>query len=216
MLPSIVNLRQSTSPMYVDFFGLFVAPVVGKKRFDSLCWQQHLSNFVTISDEALALVIFENNYERWMDMGKNKNWTSSNVRPKYTTGGNAFQTPKASKGNNIFNKKKHNGKRKSEEEINGDEECRYSTCAKYQGWSIEGIKRFNFFDAIKTEQESPQGLIFEEALLQFSIEHKDNLGRKSRKEVIEFETCQHELWNVVQNTDTANAAKDILVPGSDD
>ena len=111
MLPSIVNLRRSTSPMYVDFFGLFVAPVVGKKRFDSLCWQQHLSNFVTISDEALALVIFENNYERWMDMEKNNNWTSSSVRPKYTTGGNAFQTPKASKGINNSNKKNKWGKK---------------------------------------------------------------------------------------------------------
>ena len=29
--------------------------------------------------------------------GKNRNWTSSSVRPKYTTGGNAFQTPKLRK-----------------------------------------------------------------------------------------------------------------------
>ena len=76
-------------------------------------------------------------------------------------------------------------------------------------------QKVHFFYAIKTEQESPEGLIVEEALLQFSIEHKDNLGKKSRKEVIEFEMCWHELWNVVQNTDTANAAKDILVPGLD-
>ena len=44
----------------------------------------------------------------------------------------------------IIQIKKLMGK-KSTEEMNGEEECRYSTCAKYQGWSIEGIKRFNSF-----------------------------------------------------------------------
>src|SRR5687768_8382725 len=97
MDPTIVNTRQKSKNMYIDFFRLFVAPVVGKKKFEDLCYRSKLSTFVTISDEALALLIFENNYARWMDMGKNRNWTSSSVRPKYTTGGNAFQTPKSGK-----------------------------------------------------------------------------------------------------------------------
>ena len=86
--------RRTNSAAYVDFFILFVAPVVGKKRFENLCWRQKLSDFVTISDEALALVLFQNNYDRWMAMGEKKSWSKSDVHPKYTTGGNAVQTPK--------------------------------------------------------------------------------------------------------------------------
>ena len=90
---SIVNTRQKWSAMYIDFLNLFVASVVGKK-YEELCWFRKLSEFVTISDEVLVLLIFENNYDRWINMGKNDDWAVSTVHPKYTTGGNASQTPK--------------------------------------------------------------------------------------------------------------------------
>src|SRR5215207_1958370 len=127
MPASIVKTRKKDSIQYCNFFAFFVAPVVGKKRFDSLCWRSPLSEFVTISDEALSLLIFENNYDRWVDMGRNRNWKSSIVCPKYSTGGNASQTPK--NGNEAI-------------AVSSLKNC---TCAKYQGWSIEGMRKFNSF-----------------------------------------------------------------------
>ena len=67
---SIVESRHKDIPSYVDFFNLFVANVVGKKHFENVCWREKLSNYVTVSDEAIALLIYENNYERWTDMGE--------------------------------------------------------------------------------------------------------------------------------------------------
>ena len=165
--------------MYCDFVTFFVAPVVGKKRFESLCWRENFSTFVTTSDEALALLLFENNYDRWIDMGKNNQWKSSCVCPKYTTGGNASQTPK--NGNDAIDGSSLKG----------------STCAKYQGWSVEGIRKYNtYFDEIKAERESSLGQTFEEALLKYSIDYREKLSDKPRKEVVEYVTYKHELWNV--------------------
>ena len=103
MSSSVVETRRTDMNMYADFFTLFVAPVVGKKKFEHQCYVQKLSEFVSVSNEALALLLYDNNYDRWLDMGKNKDWTMSSVRPKYTTGGNAIQTPKSLKY--ISNKK---------------------------------------------------------------------------------------------------------------
>src|SRR5687767_14558934 len=127
---SIVDTRRKAITMYCDFVTFFVAPVVGKKRFESLCHREPLSNFVTISDEALALLIFQNNYDRWLDMGKNDNWKSSSVRPRYTTGGNASQTPKSS-----TSKKSKGSTKDNSNDTNDETGVKGSTCAKYQGWS---------------------------------------------------------------------------------
>src|SRR5687768_10729878 len=91
---SIVTNCRSKSDEYVDFVNNYVAPVVGEKQFENCCYQQHFSKFVSKSDEALALIIYENNCERWLSMAKAEDCSSSSVCPKYTTGDNASQTPK--------------------------------------------------------------------------------------------------------------------------
>ncbi|HEY9298455.1 MAG TPA: hypothetical protein VIQ31_19280 [Phormidium sp.] len=207
--PTIVSTRRNDLDMYMDFFSLFVAPVVGKKRFENLCWRQKLSDFVSISDEALALIIFENNYDRWIAMGKKKDWTNCTIRPKFTTGGNASQTPKLAKGSNV-GKKKCKGKNKDVVvENSNDDGARNSTCAKYQGWSVEGIKKYNvYFDEIKEERRSALGVEFEEAFLNYCIEQNDNSRKKPRLESMTFEACRHELWDIgsqqVTNDDSGN------------
>ena len=78
--------------------------MVGKKRFKHLYYRNKLSDFVTISDEALALVIFLNNYLSRMDMGKTGDWATSSMPPIFTTGGDLPQMPKSGKGNKKYGK----------------------------------------------------------------------------------------------------------------
>ena len=190
----------------MDFFTLFVAPVVGKKWFENLCWCQKLSDFVTVSDEALALLIFENNYDRWIDMGKRNNWTSSIICPKYTTGGNAVQTPNSTKFSTAVSRKTKIG---NPTEGTAGSVLKESTCAKHQGWSIEGIKRYNqYFDAVKAEQQSQLGCDFEEAFLQYSIGCKHASKKKPKRETFVFKTCRHKLWDEEEKNDT-NDCEDI-------
>ena len=47
-----------------------------------------LSKYATVSDEAFAILIFENNFDTWMDMGITKCTKTSKVPRKYTNGGN--------------------------------------------------------------------------------------------------------------------------------
>ena len=94
-------------------------------------------------------------------------------------GGNASQIPKNSNDANEGSKVKG------------------STCAKYQGLSNEGNKKYNtFLDAIKAKQKNFGGEEFEEALLKNIMDYKDKCGKNPRKEVVEYVTYRHELWNI--------------------
>jgi hypothetical protein len=87
----ILNLRkpvdETSQYVYFDFIDNFVSVVVGKRKFQKVCHVEKLSKFMTISDEALTLLLVENSYDRWIDMAKTKNTKVSNIPPKYTNGG---------------------------------------------------------------------------------------------------------------------------------
>jgi hypothetical protein len=210
---SVVDSRRENSANYVDFATFFIAPVVGKKHFEACCYVQSFCEYVTKSDEALALLIYENNFDRWFSMGKANNWTSSSVRPKYTTGGNACQTPKKKSKKSI--KEKQGNVDYSQVVLD------ISTSARYQGWSVSGIKRFNeLFDCIEKERASPIGRLFDDALIQFSVKEKEQMRKKQKHEINTFETCRHELWvedNLAEkNGDLMHfeAAEDLMAGGS--
>ena len=97
-----------THDSFVHFYKYFVPSVVGKNKFKAQMHApvNHDSTMCTVSDEACALLLLENNYDRWTDIHKNKlegstiaypalahpddkrkrKW-ESNVSPKYTDGG---------------------------------------------------------------------------------------------------------------------------------
>lgn len=185
---SIVETRREDKDMYHDFTNSFIAFVVGKRKYDQSSYKYLFSRYVSVSDEAFALLLFENNYDRWMDMAINNNWTTSVVMPLYTTGGNASQTPK--------NLPPYQGTKNT------------SSTHMYQGWSIQGIRRFNvLYDLVQKERNSVAGRLFEEEFLQEMQEKKANTNKKDTKKNIEYEVCRHDLWvtgddiNEVQTTD---------------
>src|SRR5687768_13222426 len=96
-------------------------------------------------------------------------------------------------------KHQNQGKKVGKKTANGsdvDNECLHSTCAKYQGWAIAGIKKFNYyFDAVRAERESELGAEFEEALMICCLNDRNDSCKKPRKAIVEFECCRHELWN---------------------
>ena len=60
--------------------------VVGARKFDRLSLTHSLSKFVFISDEAFALLIYENQEDRWWEMHCNGT-TKSTTPAKFTDGG---------------------------------------------------------------------------------------------------------------------------------
>ena len=75
--------------MYYDFIHFFVSAVIGKMDYKRKSCSMLLSKYATVSDEAFALLNFENNIDTWMDMGITGDTKTSKVPRKYTNGGSA-------------------------------------------------------------------------------------------------------------------------------
>ena len=82
-----------------DFCDHFIRAVVGHRKFDQDKRNHLLSRFVTVSDEAYALLVCENNLEKWVDMYKRQDRKKSDVIPKYTNGGRSNHTNGSSRRN---------------------------------------------------------------------------------------------------------------------
>jgi hypothetical protein len=104
-----LTLRNDDGGKYTTFFERFVVHVVGAAKFRSKVLVQFLSNFVTVGDEAFALLVLENCEDKWMDMHSNK-ITKSKMTNKYTDGGSSVKSGRSrmlkgwsNKGLNRFN-----------------------------------------------------------------------------------------------------------------
>ena len=72
------------------------------------------------------------------------------------------------------------------------------TRAKYQGWSVAGIKCYNeLYDMIDKEQKSGPGIKFEEHFLEFCMNGKEaSKHNHLKKKNMVYEACCHDLWEM--------------------
>ena len=101
-LKPILAMRKSSKgghkiTEYYDFVQHFLSVVVGKRTYAKKCHVERISTFVTPSDEALAILLYENSYDRWIDMAKKRNTKKSTILPKYTNGGESTGVTGSSK-----------------------------------------------------------------------------------------------------------------------
>ncbi len=119
-LDQIMEMQQAENYAYFNFVEYFVSSVIGKSCFKQNCCDKPLSQYATISDEAFAILIFENNLDAWIDMGMRKDTSGTEVPRKYTNGGKSkgeVASSQHNKGwsnqglkrfNNLFDKVKEN------------------------------------------------------------------------------------------------------------
>ena len=125
-----------------------------------------------MSDEAFALLLFENNYERWLIMAASGNWSSSTIWPMYTTGGNVKQAVVFSSNQDKPDLTSMKGKYQATSVLSSGV-INTPTTAKYQVLSAAGIKCYNeLYDTIDKEQKNVQGIKFEEHFLEFCMNGK--------------------------------------------
>ena len=60
-ISQIMELRKDTTGLYFEFIEYFLSSVVGKNHFKMYRCEKLMSEFTTVSDEALAILIMENN-----------------------------------------------------------------------------------------------------------------------------------------------------------
>ena len=137
-LSKIMEARKNTV-FYPQFCKTFLKCVVGDTKWRSNHLKLPMGEFVTVTDEAFALLITFNCHERWQEMWVQQNWQAKNslgeksvwVTPKFTNGG----------------KNSQNGRTR-----------------KHCGWSNEGIQKFNEL-CVFVQQDRKEHRGFDEACL---------------------------------------------------
>ena len=59
--------QQDRDGAYTTFCEYILPAVIGKANWILNCRTSYLTNYITPTDEGLALIMLENNWERWID-----------------------------------------------------------------------------------------------------------------------------------------------------
>ena len=179
--PDTLGTRHTEFNMYVDFVTYYVGAVVGLRHFEKHKCHKLYREYVTVGDEAFAVLTLENNWDRWMEMAITDEWTTASVPTKWTV--TRDRTASAAK------------KAQRLEEATGHPQAR-----RYRGWSALGISRYNqIYDEIERERSSTRANTFEANLLRhFQREESESSNKKRKgvpKEAPPMPMPRHELWS---------------------
>ena len=180
-------------PVYKDFVSFFVSGVVGVRHFDRNKTTNIYSTYVTISDEAFAVLTLENNWERWSAMATADEWKESDIPTKWTT----------SRDKRTSLKKSDNDTKQE-----SDEDDQTPQATRYRGWSWHGIERYNqLFNEIKASRSTPSFQKFELYLIsEYKREEEDEGKHRGKRQKIDtrkpLPEAQHELWDVIPHSNT--------------
>jgi hypothetical protein len=162
-IDELCKLRRSTTrrekEAFYWFFGSFLECVSGKKawgrraKYTSLVSEAATTDktqgkIVTVSDEAFALLLFDNYIDKWVEMA------AESTKEKEET---------------LQGERDNQDKKKATERRRGKytgASAKSGHC-KFGGWSTKGMKRFNeFFALVKEDRASPQATAMEVKLLE--------------------------------------------------
>lgn len=134
----------------------FVKRIVGDTVWSGNKFNALLSTYCTASDEAFGLLTIENNYARWTSMqgtGDLADVTGNAPTPLYTNAG-----------------------KKNKSEVRAGPK-------KFQGWSIQGYKRFDeIHKMVKADRLTASRKDFEERMKQFFVGEQAKKMEKNRQE----------------------------------
>jgi hypothetical protein len=158
MLSLRCNSNEEQNEAYIFFCERFLKCIVGKINFNKkLKLNMKLSEIATPSDEALGLLLLENNEVKWLSELQNQEDKSAGeereapsiTKPKYTSGGKAKGTRKG-------------------------------LTRRYGGWKMDGIKRFNALLMMVKEDRAKNGKWFDKIMME-----RLDVGSKKKKDLEE-------------------------------
>ena len=156
------------------------------------------SAYVTVSDEAFAILSLANNWERWSAMARDEDWRELDVPSKWTT-----SREKKVKRNEYGNRIK-------------DDEPPQAT--RYRGWSYQGIAWYNqLCDDMEVKRGTKSFHEFEEYLItEFQTEEEEEEKRKGKRQKVDtrkpLPEAYHELWDDNDPTSSALVESSVAFP----
>ena len=169
MLSLRKNGRNEINQNYVFFCEKFLRCVVGIKIFRNSCKKYPLSTYVSLSDEAFALLLLENSELRWnseIELKKNgKEITEESLLPtKYTGAGKSKQQ----KG---FTR-------------------------KFKGWTFDGIARYNSLRELIRADRKKNGEEFDNYMCDhFKITLEQSEVENDSMDVTEYIAAKNDLFD---------------------
>jgi hypothetical protein len=149
--PDILEMEmRKDCKQYIQFVTRMLPPVYGKEIWNEIAGKTKLSNFVTTSQEAFALLLYKNGYETW-------SWMLSD-------------SLSSSEGDGIELPKKPTFKYSSRS-VN-------LVMARNTGWTVEGLNAFNTLNGLVTKDREDNGEVFDAALLKY-YEERNKKKRRS-------------------------------------
>jgi hypothetical protein len=110
--PESVNEGRDNKKVYLWFCAAFIEPVVGTNKWKANRHNVLLRKFTTPSDEAFPMVVYQNNYAKWLHMAATNDINNQTVAAVWTSGGT-----NAKKG---YNKKFCGWSREGLEQLNAN------------------------------------------------------------------------------------------------
>jgi hypothetical protein len=188
--------------IYKDFVSFIVSGVVGIRRFDRHKLHSRYGTYVTVSDEAFAVLTIENNWKRWASMAERGAWKDSDVSSMYTTSRDKRKSQKQ--------------KREEENETESEEDDDIPQARRYRGWSAQGIARYNqLFDEIQESRQQPSFVALEDYLMEeFQAEDEEEGMRKGKRVKRDDDkplpVARNELWIEAQPCTTVTAHNESI------
>ena len=178
-------LGRENKEEYGQFLTLYASCVVGKVLFNVRLRNRDIqeADLLTISDEAFALLVLENNFDRWIDIfekygclpkgkvdpvtGNRKREHFSNVATKYTEGGIKFEPQKQGE---------------------------IVPVQVGKGWSDKGIERFNeLFDIVEEDRLAERNADFFDWYKNSRLKQKASENRAKKNKYTQ--PARHELFS---------------------
>lgn len=205
-MQDFLHLRGSPDS-YLVFFKHFIKCITRKAIFEAnIKMAKRDEDICTVSDEALALLLLENSWDKWMDQytkdpssllprrGRVRGQPISTISTKYTKGGYYSSEKGQEQGSTTDTplSQQHN-----------------------KGWSIQGIKRFNyFFDRVQEDRAANPGFF-----QRFLNDVKESKRKSVRRSIAKKEPpviAHHSLFKKYARPETiySNSQECFLGQGS--
>ena len=184
MIHELEDLR-SQREIFQHFMEVYLSVFIGRLKFKKELKTKRLSEIVSASDEAFALLILKNNCNAWP---QNYQAVLANRESKNVRG----------------NQKSTTEKDKNDEEDGGQSVCSsdskksqtmYTTIRKTKGshklgWSNEGLEKFSeYYEKVKEDRKTDEGVALEKDIMQMYVaEGLDELDNKRMCDEEEIET----------------------------
>ena len=148
LLEDILTMRTNKNGAYSFFCDHVLSQVVGKSDWKTRGSKALISDMATVSDEAFAILLIENNYDVWHEMVVEDDGVAPVPESSGMDGDDDDDDDGGGGGSGGSGGGDHAAANARKMKVKSKYTLNGAGTKKYQGWTNEGLLRFNHFAAL--------------------------------------------------------------------